>query len=1061
MNLNQRPPTMRYAIGVLAVVCAAAARVLFLTSIGVKAPFLTFYPAVMVAAFYGGLPAGLLATLLSALAAAIFWIEPVGRLAIASGSDWLALGVFVASGAGISWLAQAMQRAHARANEAEARAELAVQRSRADQELRRHQLLAENSRDIILYMRRDDGKILEANAAAAKAYGYSREEFESLSIHDLRAHDSRPFTDGQMAEADCSGILFQTIHRRKDGSTFPVEVSSQGATIGGMRTLISVIRDITERKKAEEELERQREWLRVTLSSIGDAVLATAYDGNITFLNRIASELTGWTEEQAMGRPVHDVFRVVDELTHEPADDIAGRVLQDGAALSLSRHLSLLTRDGREVAIQESAAPIRDAACAITGVVIVFREVTLQRRAERLRREERERLRLALDASNSGIWEWDLRTNENFWSDELWKIYGLEPHSCTPSYEAWRQVVLAEDRAMAEQQMQSAAQHGIELNVEFRVRDQDGGERWLMARAQPVRDVDGIPIRYIGIAVDITARKRAEAARLEAEARIVHYNEVLEARNDILRQAMVADTEEILCRKCLGVVEKLTQSRFGFIAEINREGHLVRLAASRPGWDISRFAIAAGCVLEGTGFYNNDPASLEEWAADDGLPPLTAFLAVPLKRDGKTIGVMAVGNREGGYRVQDMRALEDMSLGVVHVLMRKRAEKAARIAEERLRQAQKAESLGLLAGGVAHDFNNLLVSVVGSASLALELVPRESTAAELLQEIQSTGEQLAHLTRQMLAYAGKGRFVIEPLNLSELLPEMTRLAHRSIPRKVRLQLHVDDGLPMVEADRGQLQQIIVNLLVNAAESIGNEDGVITVTSGIRHVDEAYVQSHPEAAELRCGQYVCLEVRDTGCGMDESTKARIFDPFFSTKFVGRGLGLAAVAGIVRGHQGAIEVTSEPNKGSNFTVLIPASSRTRPAVAVPADRVALSGSGTVLVVDDEAVVRTMVTRALQRFGYEVLAADGGAAAVEVLRNHPGEIAAVVLDLSMPGMSGEEALRAMRAVRPEIRVLISSGYSEGEAMRLFQGQSVSGFLQKPYTLTGIAEKLKSCLT
>jgi CheY-like chemotaxis protein len=348
---------------------------------------------------------------------------------------------------------------------------------------------------------------------------------------------------------------------------------------------------------------------------------------------------------------------------------------------------------------------------------------------------------------------------------------------------------------------------------------------------------------------------------------------------------------------------------------------------------------------------------------------------------------------------------------------------------------------------------------VGNASLAQELLPKDNAAAELLEGVMRAGEQAAHLTRQMLAYSGKGTFLVERLDLSALIPEMSGLVRPSISKKVALNLDLADDLPLIEADRGQMQQVFMNLALNAAEAIGSHDGLITVRTGAEQVGEKYLKLHPAMATLQPGRYVRLEVRDTGCGMDDATKARIFDPFFSTKFTGRGLGLAAVAGILRSHKAAVTVDSAPGQGSCFTVLFPAVARPAGERSAAGRDVALQGAGVVLVVDDEKFVREMAKRALELHGYTVLLADSGMAAMDVLKRSPGEIAAVVLDLSMPNMGGEEALPELRKIRPGVKVVVSSGYSEADAMGLFKGQPVSGFIQKPYTARKLAEKVKAC--
>jgi PAS domain S-box-containing protein len=267
--------------------------------------------------------------------------------------------------------------------------------------------------------------------------------------------------------------------------------------------------------RAREALRTQGEWLRVTLHSIGDAVLAVDTEGKITFLNPVAAQLTGWPEAEALGLPARAVFRIVNDQTHRPVENIIGRVLQEGQRVTLANHTALVNRQGREIPVEDSAAPILDSAGKTLGAVLVFHDVTEKRRAQEALREERERLRLALEASHAGTWEWDLRTNENLWSDELWTVYGLEPHSCRPSYEAWLQVVHPEDRALAEKTVQDAARNGTEIYHELRVQDRDGKVRWLMSLGRPLRDADGLVARFIGIVVDITERKRAEQQRLE------------------------------------------------------------------------------------------------------------------------------------------------------------------------------------------------------------------------------------------------------------------------------------------------------------------------------------------------------------------------------------------------------------------------------------------------------------------------------------------------------------------------------------------------------------------
>jgi len=379
--------------------------------------------------------------------------------------------------------------------------------------------------------------------------------------------------------------------------------------------------------------------------------------------------------------------------------------------------------------------------------------------------------------------------------------------------------------------------------------------------------------------------------------------------------------------------------------------------------------------------------------------------------------------------------------------------------EEQIQQSQRLESLGLLAGGVAHDFNNLLTGILGNASLALDVLDPPEPARGMLESVIQASERAADLTRQLLAYAGKGRFFVRPVDISTLVREIGELMRTSIPKKVRFLLDLADDLPPVEADATQIQQLVMNLVLNAGEAIGDGAGTVHVVTRLE------TRSLNGASSASSGRHVCIEVRDTGCGMDEATRAQIFDPFFSTKFTGRGLGLAAALGIARSHQGKIDVESSPGAGSTFRVWLPASEKAAAEERIPAGthrlHADLDGTGGILVIDDEPLVRAIAKSTLEHFGYSVFEAEDGARGVELFRQLQGDIALVLLDLTMPEMGGDEAFVLLRRTQSDIPVILSSGYDEAEATRRFAGKGVNGFLKKPYTAETLAERVKSILS
>ncbi len=390
---------------------------------------------------------------------------------------------------------------------------------------------------------------------------------------------------------------------------------------------------------------------------------------------------------------------------------------------------------------------------------------------------------------------------------------------------------------------------------------------------------------------------------------------------------------------------------------------------------------------------------------------------------------------------------------------RRRAEAERTAIERKLQETQKLESLGVLAGGIAHDFNNLLTGVLGNASLARMELPPDSPVQESLGQIELTAQRAAELCKQMLAYSGKGRFVVQQLDLSAVVRDTTELVQLSISKNAVLKFALGDSLPAITADATQLRQIIMNLVINASEAMGEKGGLISLSTGVLHADRAYLTETHLSPDLPEGRYVFLEVSDNGAGMSAETKARIFDPFFTTKFTGRGLGLAAVLGIVRGHKGALKVYSEEGRGTTFKLLLP-------AVAGPADHTPIGhastpawrGHGTVLVIDDEETVRTIAARMLTALGFEPLLAHHGRAGLDLYASHPGEIAAVLLDLTMPVLDGAATLTELRRLRPDLPILLMSGFTEHDALDRFAGKGLAGFLQKPFKTEDLRAALRA---
>jgi len=443
------------------------------------------------------------------------------------------------------------------------------------------------------------------------------------------------------------------------------------------------------------------------------------------------------------------------------------------------------------------------------------------------------------------------------------------------------------------------------------------------------------------------------------------------------------------------------------------------------------------------------------------IPELVPYCRAAVSGETVVTPAISLPHRDGGperwvraYLFPLRRTAPDVEVGIVLEEVT-----AQRRAEDAIRDAHRRESLGTLAGGIAHDFNNLLTGILGNASLALRALPDSEQVRELLREVIRSAERGAELTQQLLAYAGKGRLHLTTVDVAALIRDLETRVRESLPTEIAVTYALSDSAP-VAADAGQIRQLLLSLIANAAEAIGGGPGTIAIETGVAVIAPDAPRQEFGGFDVAPGTYVRLDVRDSGSGMDTRTQARVFDPFFTTKFLGRGLGLAAALGIVRSHGGTIAVRSEPGAGSTFSVLLPlAPVAPEPAVGRHEALRTRESNEHVLVVDDESSIRRVTAGMLEEHGYTVTTTSNGPEAVARLTESP-DIRLALVDLAMPGMGAEETIRAIRRVHPGLPVLVMSGFSGVELMGRFRAGDISGFIAKPFSAAELAGQVASAL-
>ena len=610
----------------------------------------------------------------------------------------------------------------------------------------------------------------------------------------------------------------------------------------------------------------------------------------------------------------------------------------------------------------------------------------------------------------------------------------------------------------------------------------------VLAETGEIREVNQAVLELAGYRADELIGKHVhdlalfegdEAARVIMEE--IRQSKVLRRETVIYTKIGTAIDVELLCHEYAGNTRAIIQFNFRDISDRKAAEQAIRDSESRFQFFVDAVRDYALFTLDPDGrifTWNSGAEHLLQYRESDvlgrhfeilftqedqrvGLPQAKLMIASSagtsvdngwhVRQDGSRIyveGVLTAVYGAGGRLRGFTKLMQDVTM--------------RRETEEALRRAAKLESIGVLAAGIAHDFNNLLVGVMGGISFAIDSLTAGHPAFPMLELAKVSSESAADLTRQLLAYAGKGRFIIRPTDLSKQVYDILDLVRTSVTPKVQLSLSLAERLPLIEADPSQIQQILMNLVINAQEAIGDREGFIAVSTGTVKLTSGEILANADLAGIEPRQYVYLQVSDTGIGMTLETRRKIFDPFFTTKFTGRGLGLAAVSGIVRAHKGAILVESAPGKGSTFRVVLPV---TAASIASHQDKEAsaadLTGHGLILVVDDDIGVVQLASNVLETYGYRVLSSIDGREAVDAVRQHGKDISVVLLDMSMPVIGGDEAFRLMREIEPDIPVVFSSGYSDQITGTLLKNARKTAFLQKPYDMRTLAKTIKVMLT
>ena len=925
-----------------------------------------------------------------------------------------------------------------------------------------------------VYALDEDGRLTFMNPAAEAALGWTEAELLGCRVHEVihfqhadgvprPAHDC-PLLGVLTSGQTCRGE--DDVFTRRDGTLLPVSYTAAPILTGG-RVIGTVLafRDITERRRAEEERER----LAAIVESSDDTILSKDLDGRVTSWNASAERMYGYAAAEAVGRHISFI------VPPDRREELSG-LMERIARGERIRHLETIRvrKDGRRVEVSLSIAPMKDGDGRIVGASAIARDITERKATERELRESEERYRDLVENARDIIYTHDLEgkyTSVNSAGEQLLG-YTREEARGMSQLQVVAPEYLERAREMIARKLAGNGKTVYELEVVAK-----DGRRLAVEVNSRLTYRDGLAVGVQGIARDVTERRRAEELLRAADRRAVEeYARLLDrlaglalalgSARDLLavyralRDFSLAFTPSFALVICLYDEERAAREAVYFY--MNGE----ELDIPAPTTVPVRSGPAGRAVKTGTVVVSNDYLKdlrdrepVHVGFEEDSAPPQSALIA-PMTIMGRTIGTIEVQSHElGAYTREHVTAMQMAANLAANAVENVRLLNLEREKAEQLRQSQKMEAVGQLAGGIAHDFNNLLTAITGYSELSLRRLQAEDPLHRNIKEIKKAGERAASLTRQLLAFSRKQVLQPKVLALNSIISDVEKMLRRLIGEDIELRTVLEPQLGSVKADPGQIEQVLLNLAVNARDAMP-QGGKLTIETANVYLDGEYAAQH---IAVKPGHYVMLAVSDTGCGMDEKTQARIFEPFFTTKEAGKGtgLGLSTVYGIVKQSGGNIWVYSEVGRGTTFKVYLPRvdeGAQEHMRSAEPED--AVPGTGVILLAEDEHMVRKLAREVLEMCGYKVLEAANGGAALLICERHQESIDLLITDVIMPEMGGRELATRLSQLRPEMKVLYMSGYTDNAIVHQGVLDEGANFIQKPFSPQTLASKIREVL-